>query len=215
MMHPAIQINYEGKRGCGYRTKLGSLYLISGDLALPCGKLPIPLEVCPTCGAGFKPARGWTWVDAHSLARETVAKKECYASFCECCPVISMLRGEIQRTGLLWIGEKFYKKPLDFVREAGQMGVCRRIPHVPKEFKLGETWILLAHRKAIMGPILENIKAEFKPGIFQVFKPTTIEVLCDGTEQDEKIEGYLKRGLTPVLVKKKQNELFEQGGIIN
>jgi len=210
MMHPAIQTSYEGKRGCGYRTKPGSLYLISGGLALPCGKLPVPLEVCPTCGAGFKPSRGWTWVDACGLARATVADKECKAPFCEHCPVIAMLRGDIQKAGLLWIGEKFYKRPLDFVKEAGQMGVCRRIPHVPNDFKLGETWVLLAHRKAITEHVADNIEAEYKPGIFQVFKPTAVEILCDGTEQDEKIEDYLKRGLTPVLVKKKQNELFEK-----
>ena len=58
----------EAKRGCGYR-KVGGLYLVSDGLGIPCDRLPITLEVCPCCGAGIKPARGWTWVDVPTLVK--------------------------------------------------------------------------------------------------------------------------------------------------
>ena len=56
----------ESERGCGFRKK-GGLYLVSEGLAAPCGKLPIPLTVCPVCGQGIKPSRGWTWINGKKL----------------------------------------------------------------------------------------------------------------------------------------------------
>jgi hypothetical protein len=58
----AIQTRTEGARGCGYR-KPGGLYLVSGELSEPCPLLPFETSVCPTCGEGIRPARGFTWVD--------------------------------------------------------------------------------------------------------------------------------------------------------
>jgi hypothetical protein len=62
-----IENRVEAKRGCGYR-KPGGTYLVSDSLGRECGKLPIPLDVCPTCHAGFKPTQGWTWVNGTVLA---------------------------------------------------------------------------------------------------------------------------------------------------
>ena len=56
-MHPAVRVLVESARGCGYRSA-GGIYLMSGGFSVPCGRLPIPLETCPTCSAGIKPARG-------------------------------------------------------------------------------------------------------------------------------------------------------------
>jgi len=58
---PEIEVRYESKRGCGWR-KPGGLYLMADGPAELCGKLPIPLEICPSCGGGIKLSRGWTWV---------------------------------------------------------------------------------------------------------------------------------------------------------
>ena len=204
-MHKAIKIQYEEKRGCGYRDKFKALYLVSGQLSLPCGRLPIPLVICPLCGAGFKPSRGFTWIDAHSLAKATIAEKECKAPHCESCPVSAMLRGEIEKAGLIWIGEKFYKTPQDFIQETKIMGVCRRLPFVPKDFKVGKTWILLAHRRAILKKAKFGSPLGYCAGIFQIFKPEKIEITCSGKESDQEIESYLKRGLTPVLIRKKED----------
>jgi hypothetical protein len=141
-----IRTSYEGKRGCGYRQP-GGKYLVSGGTLAPCDRLPVELELCPTCHAGIKVSRSWTWIDADAVLAETPCeKREQSCAFCFLC---SPKDGRIGKAGLLWIGEKFYPTPGDWLREAATMGVSRRIPAVPHGFKLGETIILVAHRKAI------------------------------------------------------------------
>jgi hypothetical protein len=61
-----VKLSHEKPRGCG-RRKPGGLYLVAPGDGAPCCKLPIKLDVCPTCHAGIKPARGWTWVDGDAL----------------------------------------------------------------------------------------------------------------------------------------------------
>lgn len=220
-MHPAIQTRRDRKRGCGWR-KGGGLYLVAGGPSAPCGKLPIPLSVCPTCSGGIKPTRGWTWVDADALA----AGKECrsadvnnghggdrLAPFpvrrCAFCP----LGGSLGRAGLLWVGGKFYPTPTHWTAEAVEQGVSRRVPHVPKDFKLGETWVLVAHREAILVPCpdcehqsgcdaCDGTGGILTPGVFHAFKPTAVEYVVTGEESDEDIDALVKRGITPVKVER-------------
>jgi hypothetical protein len=142
-LHSGIQLRIDHRRGCGWR-KSGGLYLISEGLAAPCGRLPIPLEVCPSCGAGFKPSRGWTWLDADAFLKGHPCKPpdgECNVH----CP----LSVPFGRVGLLWIGEQFYPTPEAFIREADRLGISRRINAMPKGFIVGRTWVWLAHRKGI------------------------------------------------------------------
>ncbi|GAI17827.1 unnamed protein product [marine sediment metagenome] len=116
-----------------------------------------------------------------------------------------MLRKEIEKAGLIWIGEKFYRNPLEFTKETKTMGVCRRIPFIPRDFKIGKTWILLAHKRAILKKAKFGSPLGYEAGIFQIFKPEKIEITCSGDETDQEIESYLKRGLTPILVRKKED----------
>jgi len=186
-----IEKRREARRGCGWR-KPGGLYLVASGLARPCGKLPIPLIVCPTCGGGIKPSRGWTWVNGTALIQDVKCE---IAGTVECavCP-LSKPPG---RVGLLWIGEAYYKTPMDFTRETKSQGVSRRIPAVPRDFELGKTWVWLAHRKAI-----ENPDATFTAGVFQVFKPTAVEYVVKGDETEEELEKLEKRGITPVEIER-------------
>lgn len=105
---------------------------------------------------------------------------------------------------LIWVGTEHYKTTEDFMLESQSQGVSRRIPWVPKEFVVGETWCLLAHEKAIdnvaNGKLGATKKDQYTAGIFSIFKPHAIEIVVTGDESDEEIEGYLKRGLTPVKV---------------
>jgi hypothetical protein len=188
-MHSAIQVRSERKRGCGYRTP-GGLYLVCDLTGRPCGKLPVKLDVCPTCGSGFKFARGWTWVNGTAL----FADRECLNPRC---PPSCPLAGPIGRCGLLWIGEKFYKTPFDWLREVGEMGVSRRIKGVPKDFVLHSTWVLVAHIHGV-----ENPDGSKSPAIFNAFKPSAIEYVTTGKESDEDIESLLNRGITPVKVER-------------
>jgi len=180
-----ISVRYESKRGCGYR-KEGGLYLVAGGLTDSCQKLPIPLGVCPCCHAGIKPSRGWTWVSKRLIEDAPCRKEGCTG----CHP----FDGSVDKFGLLWVGEKFYGSPYDFNKEALRMGISRRIAAVPKDFVVGETWVLLAHRKCILKD------EEYTPGIFCVFKPSTIEYIVKDDDTEEKLQSMEKRGITLVHV---------------
>lgn len=192
----------ESARGCGYR-KPGGIYLIGGRLSAPCGKLPIPLSTCPCCGAGIKPARGFTWVSSAIIEQTTCKSQYCTTG---CVP----FDGSVKRFGLLWIGEAFYKTVGDFRAEAALQGISRRISQIPKDLVVGETWILLAHRKAIEEAGLDPgsevpIPVVYTPAIFSAFIPERIEYVVKGTETEEELLALEKRGLTLVRV----NRAFE------
>lgn len=209
-----IEIRHDKRRGCGFR-KAGGLYLTCPAIGAGCGKLPIPLTVCPTCNAGIKPSRGYTWVEADRLT----ALRACGfdTNYCLRCPLASNALG---RAGLLWIGEKYYRRPEDWSREANEQGVSRRVPHVPKGFILGRTWVLVAHRKAIQqgctlcqgnGHAVEPKPTEVCPecngegytwtaAIFHAFRPTAVEYVVKGDESEEQLEAMRKRGITPVRI---------------
>lgn len=187
----------EPRRGCGFR-KVSGLYLVSGGAGIPCCRLPLPLTVCPCCGAGIKQSRGWTWINPSLMFGES------YKPECNACPAGNPAKmGE--RAGLLWIGERFYKTPADFNREANSHGISRRISAIPRGLKLGETWVLLAHPKAVSvevpaeGELMP--RTEFRLGVFRIFKPERIEkILTQSMATSEELEKLAKAGITPVVV---------------
>jgi len=197
----------EKQRGCGYR-KPGGMYFVSDGPGKECGRLPIALTVCPCCNAGIKPHRGFQWVLGSLFMgtpcpteKQLAANNPCYT-----CPLY--LLKPTDKVGLMWVGEKFYPTPADFMREGAAMGVSKRIPQIPKDFKVGESWIMLAHRKAI-GPLTLDTLADdpeggkerqYQAGVFQAFKPARIEYVVKGTETEEELDRLEKRGLTLVKV---------------
>lgn len=205
----------EARRGCGYR-KVGGLYLVSPPVGSVCDRLPLPLTVCPTCGGGIKQARGWTWVNLPALVEGV--HPQCRDNFA--CP-LCMAPERIGKAGLMWVGAKFYT-PQSFQREAADLGISKRISAIPQGFKLGETWVLLAHPEGFTrGPACRCEHRDKQhtwngactlcdcqkfdnvlPGIFQVFKPTAIEKIITKTQsQDaELVEGLKKRGISAVVV---------------
>lgn len=205
----------EGARGCGYR-KPGGKYLVSGQLSEPCPKLPIELHVCPVCHSGIKPSRGWTWIKPDPFTDPGPHAGDPHDAVCP-----FGAPGRIgERCGLLWIGESFYKTPEAFAREAATVGVSRRISAVPKDFVLGETWALVAHRKAIPGECEHGAPAgtpcskcpkgesagEWHHGIFSAFKPERIEYVVRGDETEEDLEAMVADGITPVRVVRAEQE---------
>lgn len=202
----------EARRGCGYR-KVGGLYLMGHGSGVPCDRLPLPLTVCPCCGAGIKQARGFTWVDVNALVGGV--HRNCRDEFP--CPLCMATSG-MGRAGLIWIGEKFYSTPGEFVREADQQGISRRVAAVPRGFKVGETWILLAHPKGapcgqcagagLIGRGLDSSPCDQcagsgkVPAIFRVFRPYAVEKIVTATQaRDEAAMDELrKKGITPVIV---------------
>jgi len=201
-----VKISYEAKRGCGYR-KQGGMYLVSDNEGRACGKLPIPLEVCPCCGQGIKPSRAPQWIQEPGRLFVSI---DCAFDTIECatCPLNQLV--SFNPMLLIWIGEKFYPTVADFEQEAKEMGISRRITSVPRGFEVGKTIVMLAHRKAIHLQPQFGEDVIYQPGIFRIFKPQAIEVVVTEETTEDEIAGYEKRGLTPVVVKpiEQQRELL-------
>ena len=189
----------ESKRGCGYR-KIGGLYLVSEGRGIVCDRLPIEVLICPCCGGGIKPARGWTWIQPVELFGGDHTSCHCHP-YCPACNPSSV---EGNRAGLLWVGEKFYTVE-SFLQESADMGISRRINSIPRGFKVGKTWIFMAHRKCIQkwnedGPkdvMGMPTETEHVPGIFTAFRPQRIEKLVKQSEYEthQKIDGLLETSL--------------------
>ena len=113
------------------------------------------------------------------------------------------------RVGLMWVGAKFYPTPGEFSKEAMKMGISKRISAIPNDFKLGETWVMLAHPNAVRtdGPYedrhgqLDLARDKMVPGIFSVFKPIRIEkVLFKEDATVDELASLERRGITPVIL---------------
>lgn len=186
-MESAVEVRVERARGCGYR-KPGGLYLISGGLAADCGRLPLVVGACPCCGQGIKPSRGWSWINPSQLVQDMPT---CSEPYCSACP----MGGTIEKAGLLWVGEMYYPTWVDFAQEAATQGISRRIRSVPRGFVVGETWVLLGHRKAI-----RRADGDWDPGIMHAFRPTGVEYVVRGDETEDDLSALRERGITPVQV---------------
>lgn len=190
-------MSVEPRRGCGYR-KIGGLYLVGPQWGAPCCKLPHALEVCPTCSAGIKQSRGWTWINAAAIfagdctGGERAGGVRVFVSDPSYCPLSAPAR--LGRMGLLWIGARFYPTPAHFDHEAATLGVSKRIAAVPRGFKVGETWVALAHPAVPIGD-------KARPAIVRVFRPAAVEKLMPESMRDSsEVERLRAAGVTPVFV---------------
>ena len=220
-MATVIRIVNEQRRGCGFR-KQGGLYLIAGIPEADCGKLPLKLEVCPTCHQGIKPDRAWTWVDAEQLFSAVQCRLADAQGDCNC-PLSAYNLADHPRMGLIWIGEAHYPTPEDFLAEGMAQGLSRRITAIPKTFEIGKTYVLLAHRRTVpckecsatgkvdIGHIIGDVEIGhaqescdhckgrgWLPGIFGCFRPTRIEYIIKDDDTEEKLDRLEKRGITLV-----------------
>jgi len=166
---------------------------------MDCDRLPYELEVCPVCGNGIKFTRGWTWIDWDAYAGSHRLGDKCSDELYPFCPICEPDEHS-QPYGLLWVGEVFYT-PENFIQEAIQMGVSRRIAAVPKNLKLGETWVLFAHIRACGERKDEEDKVEGIPGVFYAFRPQFLELLVWESEATEdKLAELEHRGIRPVII---------------
>lgn len=181
------------------------------EAGVPCDRLPFPLDVCPCCKQGIKQSRGWTWVEVYSLVGgphgcEMNPDKSVTANFSLCSDLMPVLcpmcnPDQIRAAGLLWVGEKFYPTPEHFIAEGRSQGISKRIKAIPRGFKLGEDWVLLAHPKAILKAPDGDKDEHFVGGIFQVFKPERIEkLLWESEATTNKLADLKDAGITPVII---------------
>jgi len=217
----------EAKRKCGYR-KVGGLYLVAPPFAFSCDRGEIPLTVCPCCSEGIKQSRGWTWIEPRNLfgvhmipaTQEEIDDLETplggsleegaeITTYCPDCARGCLLctPPSDERHGLLWVGEKFYSAA-DFVQEADELGISKRIASVPRGFELGKTIVYFAHPKAIERPPQvpefgeDPGDPEYVPGIFCAFRPLAVEKIVTESEakNDVEMKRLKKAGITPVAV---------------
>jgi hypothetical protein len=205
----------EAKRWCGYR-HVGGLYLCGKYISVPCDRLPYPLDICPTCGGGIKVSRGFTKINPLRLLGPhedcTDNLRPCY--MCDPSDAPAFIMG---------VGEKYYKTPGDFLAEAHDLGISKRIPFIPKEMELGKTIVYLAHPKACMVKVpsymqqvmaiveeadseqrrlFEVERMEKRQGIFCAFIPRKVEKLIwESQATPEEMAKLEKRGITPVIIK--------------
>jgi len=222
-----VELKEDQMRGCGKR-KAGGLYIVTepGHMA-PCGKLPIVFEHCPCCGSGIYPTRSYQHIDLDRFLEGKVCDRVdqgvARVDPCIGCP----LHTNIGKVYLLWIGEKFYPTPDGWMEEARRLGVSRRMHQIPRGLKLGESWIAVAHRKAVRQPCPECGKDGFqlaaeqdcgtcdgtglidKSAIFHLFQPTAIEYICKGTETEQELDALVKRGIKPIRVVVEGQEIAE------
>lgn len=183
-------------------------------IPVSCDRMPFPLETCPVCGGGIKVSRGFTQVKPLTLWGPHQGCRDmfpCHLCFPKDDPAYIML-----------VGEKFYKKPEDFITEALELGISKRIPFVPKDLVLGKTVVYLAHPKAveIKDPVavqqamaiieqaetsqprlFETERIERTLGIFCAFIPQRVEKLIWQSEATpEELEKLEKRGISPVVI---------------
>lgn len=210
----SVRTSVEGARGCGHR-KGGGIYLVAGGLSEPCPKLPIELHVCPTCSQGIKQTRGFQWILPSPLLDPGAHGSSVHDSVC---PLGATYTAEHwshgERAGLIWIGAAFYPTPELFMDEAARMGVSRRLAQVPRDLKIGETWIALAHPKAVPGECEHGAPAghpcpncpyyksagEWRGGVVTFFRPSAIEYVVKGNETEAELDALEKRGFQLVKV---------------
>ena len=200
----------ECERQCGWR-RIGGIYLVGEFISVSCDKLPYPLSVCPCCGAGIKLERNFTKINPAKLFGRHTKCVDTHRP-CKICDPTE------DDAYVIRIGESFYKKPEDFISEAIQQGISRRIHQIPRNFQLGKTVIYLAHINACVvkdipepqksfedvAPAKRKLKATRDPklnprlieaekvkrvmGIFTAFVPQRIEKIYWQSDLDKMSE---------------------------
>jgi hypothetical protein len=174
-MQIEMSISVESRRHCGYRSagKNGvGIYLVGKTLIGACGRLPIALDICPTCGHGIKFTRGVTRFAAREFLRAAPEQCACPPEQCDTCVCSAGAGAPDGHHMLLWVGEATYRTADLFAEEAQRMGVSRKLSAVPHWMKFGTTWCYLAHKRACNG----------QPGLFLAFKPSGLDLVVDNIE---------------------------------
>ncbi len=161
----------------------------------------IPLAACPVCGEELRFNRGIQRIDPLKLWGEHDPCGDALG-LCPICRPWALTAP----TYLMWVGSD-YSVP-SFLFEAARMGVSKRIPAIPTDFVLGESWVLLAKDRLLKGagrdwvPGVREPRPGGIPGVFHAFRPERIEKII--TDKDAQsgfiVDGLVKQGITPVVV---------------
>lgn len=241
MTHPAVQTVHDKLRGCGWRHE--GYYLMGGQgIWQECGLLPIALDIpCVCCGRGViaqkvEKSGAITYLLPRSLHRVNIRMlAEPYFSRCDCSLCHTCAFKQVEWVYMIGVGHKHYPNKIDFVREALSQGISKRINALPNDFKVGETWVALAHPRGVTrqgglsGEVVYREESEeelplavvtddgvlvandmrYAPAIFGLFKPNRVEYVLSGEESDDFIDNLVKKGITPVMVMRQEDIQLE------
>ena len=184
-MKPEIHDSIEAPRECGDRVP-GGTYVMGGSVSKECCIFPIRLENCAHCGAGIKFSRGWTWLSVSALKFE---KTSACLPFNDASRICSPFDDSSRKIGLLWIGKKTYSVS-SFLKEAAARGVSRRIATVPRDLRIGDTWVALAIQSNFSLPSV----------IFSAFRVSGVDYIVKGGESDAELQRKVDSGIRLVNV---------------
>jgi hypothetical protein len=87
------------------------------------------------------------------------------------------------------------------------MGVSRRIKSVPHHFKIGDTWIFLAHIKTpVVGADITSPEQKPIKAIFHAFVPTAVEYIVTGQETPDELTAIEDRGIDLVEARRREED---------
>ena len=197
---------HDQKRGCGWRKPGGAYLRFDGELS-DCGMFPVYLTSCPCCGEGIKPSRSPRWIKAELIQRE------CSTPGCQGCAPAKLPPEE--KVLLIFIGTSHYPTPEAFMQEAARLGISRRLTNgVPRDFVIGETWVVLAMK---VGEADKKGEITHRNKAFMIFRPDRVEYVVDpaklgGEDYTKHLETMEKKGYTLVQVERRetmQSKMFE------
>ncbi len=190
------EIKKDSKRKCGFK-KIGGTYIVNDAIDyFSCIALPYNVGICPCCFEGFKFSRSFKWFIPNKLF--TDINETCSGFIENACPIKNNCPLKLkEKSGILWVGKQFYS-PEEFIKEAKELGVSKRIAAVPNGFEIGKTWVFLAHQNAGRDP-KTNKRV---PALFYVFKPTRIEKIVSETQfrNREEMDKLKAKGIIPIVV---------------
>ena len=197
------------ERGCGFR-KAGGFYLFgdkSAGISLVCDRLPLEIPTCPRCGETIRFSRGIQEIDFlnifenHNELIPCKCPKNCPACYPE--TVLPSEDGEdCVNTWLMWVGQDYTTD--SFVDEAQRLGTSKRIPYLPKGFRIGADWVFLARHNGGKRTIAVEVNGRvtrMSDVIFYAYRPTALELIIteDQAKDQEYIDNLLERGITPIV----------------
>jgi hypothetical protein len=201
--------------------KLGGYYLEGNPGGVDCGRLPVRLIGCESCGQRPKFTRTLQKIDPRAILH--AAPKTCAyepSGVCVGCPFGGNLEARREPVGLMWVGARHYT-PAEFSNEAALLGVSKRINKPQEWLRPGETWIYLAHQDAVplrcenwltvhgdpcqdaMGyacKMCDGQGWQREPGVFMAFRLKRVVKIVSHETPHEEVQALLERNIEPVYV---------------
>jgi hypothetical protein len=128
----------ESERGCGIRKEGAYIRMYDAAFGENAEALPIPLATCSCCGGGAVRQMGWQSITVAQL------RQRAFLGGRDASQVLPDVSGD-EKVALVFIGTEHYTTLEEYMDEANEMGISRRLGNVPTSIKdLSEFYVALA-----------------------------------------------------------------------